>query len=245
MQWKQGASAALLTLVTTLGVLAPEDAQAQSFSELTTQGRLGLGAFGTFNFGFISNEVPGTSMGGSQSDTAENSTLFLLLAPELGYFFAPRAQVNFRGGFMTRRLQRAVPDTTGMMQTATSTSANVTDWFVGANVKYYIEATPQFAIVPGAGLAGVFGSSTYQVIVQNEAGNPVPVDSPTSTLGLDINASLMFAYLIGERTSLHAGFDMHYIPSWETIQALQDTGTNVFFISNLNVGLNLGVFYFF
>ena len=64
-------------------------------------------------------------------------------------------------------------------------------------------------------------------------------------VGLDINANLMFAYLIGERTSLHAGFDMHYIPSWETIQALESTGTNVFFISNLNVGLNLGVFYFF
>lgn len=244
MQWKQGAGAAVLALITTLGVLAPEDAQAQSFTELTTQGRLGLGAFGTFNFGSISNEVPGSNTAQGAATVADNSTLFLLLAPELGYFFAPRAQVNFRGGFMTRRLQRADPNA-AMMQSSGSTAANVTDWFVGANVKYYIEATPQFAIVPGAGLAGVFGSSTYQVTVQNEAGNAVIVDSPTSTLGLDINANLMFAYLIGERTALHAGFDMHYIPSWETIQALQDTGTNVFFISNLNVGLNLGVFYFF
>lgn len=224
----------ILATLMTFGVCA--NASAQSLSELTQQGQLGLGASTSFNYTWIENDVP------DSADKAQNSTLFLLVQPELGYFFSDRAQISFNVGYLMRRLQRVdTKNNTNMMDAITDDATTSNDWLFGTSIKYYIDLTERLAFVPGAGLSFYVGSASRPIPISDDAGNISVADETTSTWGGDVNGNLKFSYLVGERTALLAGLDLHFLFGTENISS---SGKSLG-ILNFNSGLNLGLFYFF
>ena len=77
-------------------------AKSPGMNELTRAGQLGLGFSGSFNYTWLSNDTLNDSLTAPSGATANNSTLFLLLSPELGYFFSDRAQITFGAGGLAR-----------------------------------------------------------------------------------------------------------------------------------------------
>jgi hypothetical protein len=198
-------------------------AKSPGMTELTKAGQLGLGFNGSFNFTWLSNDT-------LEGDTANNSTLFLLLAPELGYFFSDRAQITFSAGGLVRRLAR------------TDSSSNTsTDLVLGVNAKYHVPLTEVFSFIPGVGLGGYFGGASRPIQVTAEDGTITTADESTSTFGLDLSGQLAFGYLVGDRTSLITGLKFDYLFGQENISSLDNSLT----IQTFNTSLNIGVFYFF
>ena len=199
-------------------------AKSPGMNKLTEAGQLGLGFNGAFNFTWVSND---TLEGG---DPANNSTLFLLLSPELGYFFSDRAQITFNAGGLVCRLAR----------TAESSNTS-TDLLLGVGAKYHVPLTEVFTFIPGVGVGGYFGGASRPIQVTAEDGTITTADESTSTYGLDLNGQLAFGYLVGERTSLITGLQLHYLLGNENISSLDRSLT----IQTFNTSLNIGIFYFF
>lgn len=202
-------------------------ASAQTIEDLTKQGRLGLGGSGTFNYTSSSNEVVIDNT--VTNTTANNSNMFLLVTPEFGYFMSDRLQLAINVGFLLRRLQRDAEN-----------SNTERDWLFSGGVKYHIPFTDRFSFIPGIGAGFYLGSSSRPLQVTIDGKDSI-ADEDTSTWGFDFNTNLSFGYLVGKRTELQAGLQMHYLYGFENISTVSESLS----ISTFNVGLNLGIFYYF
>ena len=206
-------------------------AKSPGMNELTRAGQLGLGFSGSFNYTWLSNDTLNDSLTAPSGATANNSTLFLLLSPELGYFFSDRAQITFGAGGLVRRLARTEED-----------SNTSTDLLINVGAKYHIPVTEVFTFIPGVGLGGYFGGSSRPVaIAATDTADPIVADESTSTFGFDLNGQIAFGYLVGERTSLITGLQLHYLIGFENISSID----NSLGVQTLNTSLTLGVHYFF
>ncbi len=195
-----------------------------SIEELVRQGNLGMG--GTLNFNYTSN----TNRVFESGQDATNSTMFVLINPEFGYFMSDRLQLSINVGALIRRLQREGQD------------ANFNnDWVLGAGLKYHIPLTERFSFIPGAGAAFYFGSSSRQITIPNPESPQmnITIDEPTSTFGGNVNGQLAFGYLVGERTELLTGVNFNYLYGRESVrdQSLR--------VSTFSTSLTLGLFYYF
>ena len=203
-------------------------ASAQDIEEMTAQGNLGFGVNATFNYTNSQNQILEGRV--ATDNSATNANLFMLVLPELGYFISDRVQLALNVGYLLRRLQR------DEAQNA-STESN---WMFTGGVRYHIPFTPRFSFIPGIGAGFYVGSSSRDIIV-NINGVDTTTNEGTDTYGLDLNTTMNFGYLIGERTELQAGFQVHYLYGVESIESAEENLS----VSTFNVGLNLGVFYYF
>lgn len=201
-------------------------ASAQNINDLVSQGNLGIGAGGTFNYTTSSNEQIENTMAAGQ---VTNSNLFMLVAPEFGYFMSDRLQLAINIGFLLRNIQRDKD----------SSNAERNYLFTGG-VKYHVPFTERFSFIPGLGAGFYIGSSSrpVQTTIENM---PTVVDESTSTWGFDMNGQLGFGYLVGDRTELTAGLQFHYLYGFENIPSVAESLS----ISTFNTGLNFGLFYYF
>lgn len=201
-------------------------ASAQNINDLVSQGNLGMGAGGTFNYTTSSNEQIENTVATGQ---VTNSNLFMLIAPEFGYFMSDRLQLAINIGFLLRNIQRDKD----------SSNAERNYLFTGG-VKYHVPFTERFSFIPGLGAGFYIGSSSrpVQTTIQNM---PTIVDESTSTWGFDMNGQLGFGYLVGDRTELTAGLQFHYLYGFENIPSVAESLS----ISTFNTGLNFGLFYYF
>lgn len=203
-------------------------ASAQNINDLVSQGNLGMGASGTFNYTTSSNELINTQ-NKPTGDDATNSNLFMLVSPEFGYFMSDRLQLAINIGFLLRNIQRD----------AENTNAERNYLFTGG-VKYHVPFTERFSFIPGLG-AGFYIGSSSRPVQTNIEGVETIVDESTSTWGFDMNGQLGFGYLVGDRTELTAGLQFHYLYGFENIPSVAESLS----ISTFNTGLNFGLFYYF
>lgn len=216
-------------MVALLSLLAMSStASAQDINSLVSQGNLGMGAAGTFNYTTSSNETLNASNRPSGQD-ATNSNLFMLVTPEFGYFMSDRLQLALNIGFLLRNIQRDEENSNAER-----------NWLFTGGVKYHVPFTERFSFIPGVGAGFYIGSSSRPVQTTVE-GMATVVDESTSTWGMDLNGQLGFGYLVGDRTELTAGLQFHFLYGFENIPSVSESLD----ISTFNTGLNFGLFYYF
>ena len=195
-----------------------------TMERLTERGQVTLGVSTAFSFTRVANEKV------TNDGDNVNSTFFLLLSPELGYFISDRFQITFDAGVLFRRLDR------GDGETATER-----DWLLELGVKYFVPITSKVSFIPGAGLGFYLGSSTRPVAATNEAGDLITTNEETSAFGIDLMGMLSLGYQVGERTIITGGLNLHFLAGSENIPSLDKR----LGVTTLNAGLDFGINYFF
>lgn len=194
----------------------PEDPNA-----FVKKGRWTLGLSNQLSLTSANNDVPN----GEVSD----STVFVRVVPQAGYFLLDRVELGFGAGFMLRRFGRQ--DDEG------STSV---DWLLETYGRYYLPMTDRLWFVPGVNIGVYTGSSTREFqLVQNDT--VVPLNEETSTLGINAILNADVLYRVRENWGVRAGIALNAVWGREHIES-QDTS---YWGSTYHLGLGLGVVHHF
>jgi opacity protein-like surface antigen len=156
---------------------------------------------------------------------ADNSTLFLDLAPSFGWFVIDRLEVYGTVGLLVSQLDRN--------QSGDATTATQARFGVGA--RYYLPLHERFSVFGGLGLGGATGGSTRQITVTPAEGEPQRVEQDTDTRAFALDLEVGAAYLLTPSVQLRAGVALVGLWGSETVDS-QDLDTSL-----LHNGVRLGV----
>lgn len=216
------AAAALMIVAASAGT---SFAQSPSMEDLTKAGQVSVGFNGNYNFTWTENETdaePGVKV--------SNTTVFLMLSPEVSYFFADRLQVGLGVGLVMRPIERQ-----------TGEKPLSTDIFATVGPKYHVPVTDVLTFVPGIAVGAYFGGAPYDLNFEDRV-----INARSSTFGGIVNGQLAFNYLIGQRTSLVAGVMANFLFGSENLSLDAEQNTSVSRgVMTFNTTINLGVSYFF
>lgn len=155
---------------------------------------------------------------------ADNSTLFLDLAPSLGWFVIDHLEVYGTVGLLVSQLDRN--------QSGDATTATQARFGVGA--RYYLPLHERFAVFGGLGLGGATGGSTRQVTVTPAEGASQRVEQDTDTRAFALDLEVGAAYLLTPGVQLRAGVALVGLWGSETVDS-QELDTSL-----LHNGVRLG-----
>ena len=211
--------------------LPPEKPAAASSASSTSQrtpdgnvrlslsaGLWSLGARGIFAYTTSKNEL---LAGGDET----NSTMFLRLTPTLTTFVQDRFQVGGSIGLLRKSLARE-----------SGGKATENDWLIEATGSYFLPLSQRFALVPGLGLGGYFGSSERTFTVGGK-----DITESTGTRGFAASAYFGAAYQMSESWQIRSGLGITALLGSETISS-QSTSLSS---SALHFGVPVELFYTF
>jgi hypothetical protein len=201
---------------------APPKALAVSVGEKYKQGNIRAGASGAFSYNSTNNEVSG---GGEVA----NSTLFLLLAVQGGYFLLDNIEIGAQLGYMSRDFARGENET-----------ANSRELLALAQGRYHVPFSDRLSLAPVLGLGFYTGSSDRQITLLLGEGNRL-INEQTSTVGFALSAGIDFNYLLTEQLQLLIGVNLVGLVGTESSQ-LEDSS---FFGTGFHTNLNIGLMYLF
>jgi hypothetical protein len=194
-------------------------------------GSWSLGADTTFNYSSSSNETL------PDKKEVTNSTLFLRLTPELGFFIIDNLELNLSAGLFVRQLVRK-SDVEGQEEPETAPETN---FLFELGARYFTPDYKGFSAFGGLGMGGYFGSSERNLTIEGTNGQPQQVVEPTDTAGFTVTGQLGAAYMMRERLQLRAGVALSYLIGSEDVPS-QDESLGA---STFNAGLTFGLHYHF
>jgi len=177
-----------------------------------------LGARGIFAYTTSKNDL---LAGGDET----NSTMFLRLTPTLATFVQDRFQVGGSVGLLRKSLARE-----------SGGKATENDWLVEATGSYFLPLGARFALVPGLGLGGYFGSSERTF----KADGKEIVES-TNTRGFAASAYFGAGYQMSENWQIRSGLGITALLGSETISSQSASLSS----SALHFGVPVELFYTF
>lgn len=192
-------------------------------AELTRKGHLRLGANGAFSYNSTNNEVGGGA-------EVANSTLFLLLAAQGGYFILDNLEVGAQLGYMSRQFARG-PD-----ETATSD-----ELLVIGQARYHLALSDRFSLMPGLGLGFYVGSSDRQITLVLADSGTRKLNEQTDTFGGAFIGSFELGYMLTEQVQLQLGINLVGLVGAESSETQPDS----LFGTSFNTGLGAGLSYLF
>ena len=179
-----------------------------------------VGAGTQFSYTGTTNEV---LVGGDKT----NRTLFLTIAPRGSLFVADSVEVALSLGLLSKLTARE-----------SGNSAAENNFFFEVAGHYHIPIPDtSFALVPGLGMGGYFGSSSRALTLAN--GNTL--DENTKTSGFLINGYLGVGYHVSESWRLKSGITIGALFGNEKLKSLDQNLS----ASAAHVGLPLEVVYVF
>lgn len=181
-------------------------------------GTWSLGGRGMFAYTTSKNELLD---GGDET----NTTVFLRLTPTLATFVQDRLQVAGSVGLLRKSLARE-----------SGGKATENDWLIEATAYYFLPLSQRFALVPGLGLGGYFGSSD-----RTFSGNGQDISESTDTLGLAASAYLGAAYQMSPSWQIRSGLGITGLIGSETV-ASEDTTLST---STMHFGVPVELYYTF
>lgn len=189
-------------------------------------GSWNAGVHTVFNRTTVTNDLP-------DGGTAENSTLFLEIAPTLGTFVVDNVEVWGKIGLLARQLDRG------------SDVSLEDNFLLEVGGRYHLPLTGAFALNGSVGVGGYLGSSDRQITLQVASGEdgsrPVKINEATSTQGFRFSVGLGAGYALLPSVQLRAGLSLIGLFGTETLESVKDSLS----VSTVNTGLSLGVDYLF
>lgn len=187
-----------------------------SNSALTTQGRWLAGFSGALNWTTTSNDT--------EQDRIANSTLFIRLAPNAGYFIKDNMEVGAVGGLIWRQIAR------------NDNGASLgRDFFLQARGRYHVHVTERFSLIPGLALGGYLGRNTREFEITEPDGTLGTLDLETRTFGGIAELGVDIGYMLS--------------PIWQLQAGIRGTGLlgvergedETFGVRTFNTSLNIGL----
>lgn len=191
-------------------------------SALTTQGHWVAGGAGSFSYTTTSNETES----GEESD----NTLFVRIAPNLGFFILDRLEIGGSIGVLWRQIGRS-----------DESSSVERDFLFEARGRYHLPVTQRFSLIPSASVGGYVGRSSREVQALDEDMNPTTIEEPTDTFGVSASLGLDIGYLLGPKLQLQAGLALVGLFGAESVPSEEES----FRVSTFNTSLSIGVGYYF
>jgi hypothetical protein len=190
---------------------APEEAGAASdYSVQQWLWTLGLGT--AFAYAGTTNEVL------SDNKEESNRTLYLRLAPRVGFFPLEQFEVGLAAGLLTQL-------------------AAQNNFFFEASAAYHIPVGSNFAIVPALGLGGYFGSSSRTLVLPDGS----ELDESTGSQGFLLTGTLGVGYQPHQNLRLRSGINVSGLFGSETVESQDETLGS----SAVNIGIPIELSYVF
>lgn len=166
--------------------------------------------------------------------SATNSTLFMRLAPEVGYFIVDRLELSFSPGLLKRSLDRGKAG-----------EASDSAWLFEAKARYHLPLTERFVVLAGLGLGGYVGGSSRTVTIQELKDDGEIVDrnlsESTDTSGFSLSGQVGAGYFFDPRIQIRVTFDLNWLIGSEKVSGVGrslDTSTT-------HTGLGAALMYYF
>lgn len=170
-----------------------------------------------------------TSYNETSDDPISNSTLFIRLAPNVGYFLMDNLEVGGSVGLLWRQIARS-DDTTNLGR----------DFTFQARGRYHFHVTERFSLLPGLALGGYIGRSQRSTQALQD-GELETLDYDTRTFGLIAEGGVEIGYLLTPNFQLQAGINAIGLFGGERSQLEDET----FQVRTFNTSLNIGVARYF
>ncbi len=182
-----------------------------------------VGLSSIFSYAGTTNET----LGGTDES---NRTLYLRLAPRVGFFPLERFEVGLALGLLTQLAARESGD-----------SVAQNNFYFDATAQYHILVGSGFAIVPALGLGAYFGLSSRTL--QLPSGQSI--DESTSTRGFLVTGTLGVGYQPSESWRLRSGVSVSGLFGSETVSATPSRREATLGSSAVNIGIPIEVSYLF
>lgn len=159
-------------------------------------------------------------------DDESNRTLYLTIAPRVGFFPVENFEVGLGLGLLSQLAARESGD---------STAQN--NFFFEASAHYHIPVGSSFAIIPGLGLGGYFGSSSRTLVLADDS----EIDEKTSSRGFLLKGYLGVGYEPHPNWRLRSGIVVGGLFGSETVESQEATLSS----TAVHVGLPVELSYLF
>jgi|GEM_PF-3336467 hypothetical protein len=166
-----------------------------------------------------------TSYNETDADPISNSTLFIRLAPNFGYFLMDNLEVGGSVGLLWRQIARS-----------DETNAVGRDLTFQARGRYHFHVTERFSLLPGLALGGYVGRSQRSTQALQD-GMLETIDYDTRTFGLIAEGGVEIGYLLTPDLQLQAGLNAIGLFGGERSQLEQETFQVRTFNTSLSIGL--------